>query len=127
MNRLMRRIDRRLVKMDGEIGNDRTGSGENRLESAMVPDETGTAWEMPSSAPVSWDAAKCTGCNRCVDICQVDVLLPSEIMGNPPRAAFPGECWYCGCCVTACPVPGAIRLRHPLMNEVNWVPKDSLK
>jgi NAD-dependent dihydropyrimidine dehydrogenase PreA subunit len=113
--------------MGGVGGNRMNGSDVNGLESAMIHDASGTAWEMPTSAPVSWDAAKCTGCNRCVDICQVDVMLPSENKGEPPRAAFPGECWYCGCCVTACPIPGAIRLRHPLMNEVHWVPKASLK
>ena len=83
-------------------------------------------WEMASSAPLSWDLELCVGCNRCVDICQVDVMLPSPGKGEPPIAAFPGECWYCGSCVTACPVPGAIRLRHPLMNEVRWVEKASL-
>lgn len=127
MNGSMRRIEWRWTKMDGVGGNHRKGSDENRMEPAMPQDAFGTAWEMPVSAPVSWDAAKCTGCNRCVDICQVDVMLPSDNKGEPPRAAFPGECWYCGCCVTACPVPGAIRLRHPLMNEVHWVPKASLK
>ncbi|MGF7057657.1 ferredoxin [Brassicibacter mesophilus] len=40
---------------------------------------------------------------------------------------YPGECWYCGCCVIECPVEGAITLRHPLMNQVHWVSKKSLK
>lgn len=87
---------------------------------------TDTLWEMPTSAPLSWDRERCIGCNRCVNICQVDVMLPSPAKGQTPIAAFPGECWYCGCCVLACPIPGAIRLRHPLMNEVHWVPKARL-
>ena len=88
--------------------------------------QTVTTWEMPSTAPLAWDRERCIGCNRCVDICQVDVMLPSPGKGETPVAAYPGECWYCGCCVTACPMPGAIRLRHPLMNEVQWIEKARL-
>jgi len=71
--------------------------------------------------PVSFDSEKCTGCNRCVDACPIDLLLP----GSPPQAAYPDECWYCGCCVMECP-SGAITLRHPLMNQARWVEKLSL-
>lgn len=101
------------------------------------------SYELPTSAPLSFDGEKCIGCNRCVEACQVDVLLPAvtkpknhgiveSSMGNAipvvacPMVAFPGECWYCGCCVMACPT-GAIALRHPLMNQVDWVPKASLR
>ncbi len=75
--------------------------------------------------PIQYDEKKCIGCNLCVDICQVDVLLPSERKGENPIVAFPGECWYCGSCVMACKTD-AIRLVHPLMNQVRWVEKDSL-
>ncbi len=34
---------------------------------------------------------------------------------------YPGECYYCGSCVMACPVKGAIHLRHPLMNQTKFV------
>ena len=35
---------------------------------------------------------------------------------------YPGECYYCGACVMACPHDGAIRLEHPLMNRAKFVP-----
>jgi NAD-dependent dihydropyrimidine dehydrogenase PreA subunit len=82
--------------------------------------------QMPVANPVIINRAKCTGCNRCVNICQVDIFIPARIKGGPPVVLFPEECWYCGCCVTECPVEGAIRLRHPLMNQVQWVAKDKL-
>lgn len=82
--------------------------------------------EMPSSTPIIYDRDKCIGCNRCVEICQVDVLVPNAVKGKPPVVLYPGECWYCGCCVMECPMEGAIRLRHPLMNQVHWIEKDRL-
>lgn len=82
--------------------------------------------EMPVASPIRYDEEKCIGCNRCVEICQVDLLLPNPEKGKPPIVMFPGECWYCGCCVMECPVKGAITLRHPLMNQAQWVRKDTL-
>jgi NAD-dependent dihydropyrimidine dehydrogenase PreA subunit len=83
--------------------------------------------EMPAANPIIIDNTKCTGCNRCVNICQVDLLLPNITKGAPPVVMYPGECWYCGCCVVECPVEGAIKLRHPLMNRVFWIAKEELK
>lgn len=83
--------------------------------------------EMGAANPIIYDEKKCIGCNRCVDICQVDLLLPNEIPGEVPIVQYPGECWYCGCCVMECPVEGAITLRHPLMNQVHWAKKSSLQ
>jgi NAD-dependent dihydropyrimidine dehydrogenase PreA subunit len=82
--------------------------------------------QMPVSSPVIIDSEKCTGCNRCIEICQVDVFIPGTKKGDPPVILFPGECWYCGCCVMECPVPDTISLRHPLMNQVRWIAKDKL-
>lgn len=82
--------------------------------------------EMPSSTPIIYNKEKCIGCNICVDICQVDILIPNVEKGKPPIVLYPGECWYCGCCVMECPKEGAITLRHPLMNQVQWVEKSSL-
>ena len=82
--------------------------------------------EMPSANPIIINRKKCTGCNRCVDICQVDLFIPNTKKGGPPVALYPGECWYCGSCVVECPVEGAITLRHPLMNRARWVAKDTL-
>ncbi len=73
------------------------------------------------------DEHKCISCNRCVEICQVDALLPNPEKGKPPILQYPGECWYCGCCVMECPVEGGISLRHPLMNQADWVLKSELK
>lgn len=71
-----------------------------------------------SVRPLTFNSDKCLGCNRCVNICQCDVLLP----GKPPIVAFPGECYYCGSCVMECPVEGkAIHLEHPLMNRAKFV------
>ncbi len=82
--------------------------------------------EMPSANPILYDQSKCIACNRCVEACQVDVLVPSAEKGMHPIVVFSDECWYCGCCVMECPVEGAIRLRHPLMNRAHWERKDTL-
>ena len=72
------------------------------------------------SWPLVFDPETCNGCNQCVEVCQVDLLVPDREKGQPPVVLYPEECWYGGCCVAACPVPGAIRLNHPPMNRVNW-------
>lgn len=82
--------------------------------------------EMPASKPIVFNAEICTGCNSCVDICQVDIFIPNPERGKPPIVSYPGECWYCGCCVMICPSKGAMTLRHPLMNQVTWVAKSEL-
>ena len=50
----------------------------------------------------------CTGCNTCANVCRTDVLLPNPKKGKPPIVMYPDECWFGGCCVSQCPVPGAI-------------------
>lgn len=74
---------------------------------------------MSSNHPLRFDAKKCIGCNRCLEACQVDVMVPSE-KGKHPIVMFPGECWYCGACVMECPKQGAIRLVHPIMNQTRF-------
>ena len=44
---------------------------------------------------------------------------------NPPLVLYPDECWFCGTCVEECPVPGAIRMEHPLNQKVGWKRKDT--
>ena len=81
------------------------------------------AYTVPCSArPLRFDAALCIGCGRCVNVCQVDILIPNPEKGKPPVVLYPGECYYCGSCVMACPKPGAIRLEHPLINQAKFVP-----
>lgn len=75
-----------------------------------------------SARPLVFDPEKCIGCGRCAEVCQVDVLVPSEKKGEHPVIAWPGECYYCGSCVMECPVPGALKLQHPLMNVAKFVP-----
>ena len=79
--------------------------------------------EPASFDPLTFDPEICNGCNLCVEVCQVDVLSPNPEQGNPPVVLYPGECWYCGCCVDACPRPGAIELKVPLASRVHWKPK----
>lgn len=46
-----------------------------------------------------FDAAKCTGCRKCVDFCRFHALL--YIKGKP--MLFPEVCHSCGGCMIACP------------------------
>lgn len=75
-----------------------------------------------SARPLIFDENICIGCNRCANICQVDILIPNPVKGRPPVVLYPGECYYCGSCVMVCPREGAIRLQHPLMNQAKFVP-----
>ena len=85
----------------------------NKIEFTAVPVTC-------SSRPITFDSTLCTGCNRCADVCQVDVMLPSEEAGKHPDVMYPGECYYCGSCVMACSA-GARSLHHPLMNQTRFV------
>ena len=73
-----------------------------------------------STNPLIFNDELCIGCNRCMNICQVDIMLPSPEKGRHPLVMYPGECYYCGSCVMACPREGAIRLQHPLMNRTKF-------
>ena len=87
-----------------------------------------TAREIPCSAePLIFDKKLCIGCARCVNVCQVDIMIPSPEKGKPPVVLYPGECYYCGACVMECPKPGAVRLQHPVMNQAKFVPLEQLR
>ncbi|MFW9970930.1 MAG: ferredoxin family protein [Candidatus Odinarchaeota archaeon] len=75
------------------------------------------------SDPVTFNSEICNGCNRCMEVCQVDIFIPNPERGKPPIVLYPGECWYCGCCVSECPKSGAIKLNPKLMNRVHWKSK----
>ena len=75
-----------------------------------------------SARPIIYDESLCVGCNRCAEVCQVDILVPNTQKGKPPIVMYPGECYYCGSCVMECPQQGAITLRHPVMNQAKFVP-----
>lgn len=73
---------------------------------------------------VDFDPEVCTGCNRCVEICRSDVLMPNPEIKSPPIVLYADECWYCGACVLECPHPGAIVMLHPLNQSISVVWKD---
>jgi NAD-dependent dihydropyrimidine dehydrogenase PreA subunit len=70
---------------------------------------------------IDFDPAICNGCNRCVEICRSDVLMPSPRKGSTPIVLYPDECWYCGTCVLECNRPGALTLIHPMHQSVSVV------
>lgn len=84
----------------------------------MVPNLT------TPNRPVSYDESVCIGCNECVESCRSDVLMPNPEEGKPPIVLYPDECWYCGCCVSACPLfpeKKAISMNHPLpQRSIGW-------
>jgi NAD-dependent dihydropyrimidine dehydrogenase PreA subunit len=97
-----------------------------------------TVYAMPNivtpNSPVIFDENACTGCNNCVQVCQVDVFIPNAEKGKPPVILHPDECWACGCCVNDCPSAGAIRYNWPVQQRAYWkdkatgkVIRDSLK
>lgn len=90
----------------------------------MMKDKVHAFLEPAISNPITFNPDICDGCNKCIEVCQVDVLIPSPKKGKPPVVFYPGECWYGGCCVVACPKPGAIKLNIPLMNRVHWKGKN---
>jgi NAD-dependent dihydropyrimidine dehydrogenase PreA subunit len=63
---------------------------------------------------------KCKGCNLCVDVCPVDVYIPHPEKGQAPIILHPEECWYCGSCVGACNIEGAIKFNWPLQQRGYW-------
>jgi NAD-dependent dihydropyrimidine dehydrogenase PreA subunit len=71
------------------------------------------------------DEGLCKGCNRCADVCRSDVIVESPDKGEPPVVLYPDECWFCGCCVAHCPVPGAIRVEFPLHQRIGWKRKET--
>lgn len=81
------------------------------------------AREIPCSAePLLFNDELCIGCNRCMNVCQVDIMIPNPEKGKHPLVLYPGECYYCGSCVMECPRKGAVRLQHPVMNRAKFVP-----
>lgn len=75
---------------------------------------------------VGIDTELCIGCNSCASICRVQTILPNPERGKPPVVAYPDECWYCGCCVEACPT-GALQMRLPINQRIFFKDKESGK
>ena len=72
--------------------------------------------------PVVFDEVICDGCNKCIEVCPMDVFIPNPEKGKPPIILYPDECLYGGCCVHVCPHwwEDAIKLNHPVMQRVRW-------
>lgn len=77
------------------------------------------------SNPVTFNPEICTGCNQCVEHCQVDVFIPNPEKGKPPIILHPDECWYCGVCVNDCRRPGAITFNWALQHKGYWKDKET--
>ena len=82
-------------------------------------------FELPSAIPIIFDSGICNGCNKCVYVCVENILLPNPEKGKPPIVTYPGECYYDGACIEECPHPGAIKMRHPLMQRVRYKRKET--
>jgi len=74
-----------------------------------------------------FDPDICNGCNKCIEACSTDVFMPNPEKGKPPIVVYPDECWFGGCCVSVCPLPGAMTLHTPLNRSVivHWKRKDT--
>ena len=97
-------------------------SRDTRILDASLPEIPPLSPVPCSSTPIHYNPELCTGCGRCASVCQCDILMPSAEKGAHPVVMYPGECYYCGACVMVCPVKGAIRLTHPLMNRAKFIP-----
>ncbi len=91
----------------------------------MIQEKIYAIHEPAATNPLSFDTEKCNGCNICVDVCQIDVLIPNSEKGKVPIVLYPGECWYCGSCVAMCRQKGAIELNSQAMNSVHWKRKET--
>jgi ferredoxin len=70
----------------------------------------------------SADDEACTGCQRCVDLCNFDAIEMVNLEGSKKYKAKidPEKCWGCGVCFTACK-PKAISLK--LVRPATHIPK----
>jgi NAD-dependent dihydropyrimidine dehydrogenase PreA subunit len=76
--------------------------------------------------PVKIDTGVCVGCNACVEVCPIDVFIPSAKKGDAPIILHADECWYCGCCANDCPT-GAMKFNWPLPLKPRWKNKETGK
>jgi NAD-dependent dihydropyrimidine dehydrogenase PreA subunit len=94
----------------------------------MAKDKT---YMMPNlitpNKPVVFNEDICIGCNRCVEVCIMDVLYPNPVKGETPIILYPDECWFCGACIMECPrgEEGAVRVVWPLMSQLRWKRKET--
>ncbi|MFC1906001.1 ferredoxin family protein [Chloroflexota bacterium] len=68
--------------------------------------------------PIVFNLEICTGCNICVETCQMDVFIPNPEKRQAPILLFPDECIYCSACIAECPNSGAVELKRPLAQRI---------
>ncbi len=76
--------------------------------------------EPAMTGPLTFDPELCNGCDKCLEVCQMDIMISNPEKKKPPIVLYPGECWYDGSCVEVCPIPGAIKLNSLPQNSVHW-------
>ena len=64
------------------------------------------------SSAIKIDYKRCIGCNRCYNLCPMDVFKLDEEL-KMPRVSYEEECWFCGVCWMECP-KRAIELTYPV-------------
>jgi adenylylsulfate reductase subunit B len=52
--------------------------------------------------PINIDYHRCIGCNKCYDLCPMDVFTIDEEK-DIPVVTYEEECWFCGICWMECP------------------------
>lgn len=62
---------------------------------------------------------KCIGCQKCVQICTMDVFGAQKEKGVPV-VQFPKECWHCRACILDCPAD-AIEMRYPIQMSFSTI------
>jgi Na+-translocating ferredoxin:NAD+ oxidoreductase RNF subunit RnfB len=87
----------------------------------MYPDQ------ITPANPIVFNESVCNGCNNCVQLCVMDILMPNPEKGKPSIILYPDECWYDSICVKHCPRwhEGAISLNHPVYRRVRWKRKST--
>lgn len=75
---------------------------------------------------LDFNAERCIGCNKCVNVCPSDVMIPNPEKGKEPIVLYAEECWFCGGCVQECPVR-ALTLATPAKQRLStvWVDKET--
>jgi NAD-dependent dihydropyrimidine dehydrogenase PreA subunit len=71
--------------------------------------------------PIVFNDKTCTGCNKCVEVCLMDIMQKNPEKGKPPKVIYPDECAYDGACWLQCPCrdKGAIKIVPPLPMKVS--------
>ncbi len=69
---------------------------------------------------LAFDDQKCIGCNKCLNVCPNDVMIPNPKKGEEPIVIFAEECWFCGSCVEEC-TQGAITLVAPTKQRISTI------